>query len=201
MKRTPFLLMSMYAFGSSLALIAFAADPPLPPSSAPPAAPLPPPSPSAAISAPDSTLSRLAANSQTFVAAATQTGLLEVEAGKLAMTKGSSSKVRDFAQRVVADHQETTAELKVLAGRIGVRTPTQLDAEHLATLQKLETKSGKEFDAAYSEEMATGHQHTVSLFRQASVATGMEASLQAFAKDVLPTLEEHSRLAAQLRSK
>jgi len=200
-KRTPFLLMALYVFGSSLALIAFAADPPLPPSNTPPAAPLPPPSPASALSAPESTISRQGSNARTFVAAATQTGLLEFEAGKMAIAKGSSSKVRDFAQRIVVDHQETSAELKELATRIGIPTPAGLDAEHQATLEKLESKSGKEFDAAYSEEMATGHQDAVALFRQASVATGMEQSLQAFAKDTLPTLEEHSRLAAQLRAK
>jgi predicted outer membrane protein len=88
-----------------------------------------------------------------------------------------------------------------LASKIGIPAPVRLDAQHEATLQKLESKTGKEFDAAYAEEMATGQQETVALFRQASVATGMEASLQAFARDLLPTLEEHSRLAAQLRAK
>lgn len=49
----------------------------------------------------------MAATSNDFVDDATQGGITEVEAGKLALEKSSAADVKTFAQHMVTDHTKT----------------------------------------------------------------------------------------------
>lgn len=137
-------------------------------------------------------------SSETFAKAAAQGGMTEVEVSKLALSKSTDTEVKSFAQRMVNDHGKANDELKSLAKAKGITLPTGLDAEHRAKVDKLTGKSGKAFDAAYSEAMHKDHAKTVALFRAASTANGVDKDFQAFAKKTLPTLEDHSQQATRL---
>jgi putative membrane protein len=134
-------------------------------------------------------------SSDSFVKAAAQDGLLEVQLGKLAQDKAQDQKVRDFAQRMVTDHSKANDELEKIAKQKGISIPTTLDKEHQATLDKLQDKSGKAFDKAYMQVMVKDHRDGVALFKQASTASGVATDLQRFAKQTLPTLMEHQTMA------
>jgi putative membrane protein len=140
-----------------------------------------------------------ARNSDTFVTTAAQDGLLEVEAGKLAESKASNSRVKDFGRHMVTDHQQANTELEQIAKNKGIVLPTKLDSEHQSMLDQLESKSGEDFDTAYTQAMRKNHQKAVMLFKDASTASGVDNELQAFAKKTLPTLEEHRTMAMQLQ--
>jgi len=141
-----------------------------------------------------------ARNSDTFVATAAQGSMLEVELGKLAVANATDDKVREFGEQMVTDHQQANSELQSIAKEKGITLASHLDAEHQATLDGLKDKHGKEFDAAYSEVMRKAHRNAVTLFREASAASGVDGTLQSFAKKTLPTLEGHRSMAMQLRS-
>src|SRR6476659_6245466 len=93
------------------------------------------------------------ADPATFVKKAALGGMTEVEASKLAADKAEDPQVRSFAQKMVTDHTAANEELQSLAKQKGWKVPTSLDTEHKAIVQKLGTKSGANFDAAYSEQM------------------------------------------------
>jgi putative membrane protein len=133
-----------------------------------------------------------------FVTKAAQTGMAEVELGKLALAKSQSSEVRAFAARMVKDHRKANEELAGIAKGKNIVVPAALDAKHRAMVDGLEARSGAEFDAEYARHMAMGHGDAVALFKDASRAQTLDHELSAFAKTTLPTLEEHKRMADQL---
>jgi putative membrane protein len=134
----------------------------------------------------------------TFVKKAALDGMTEVELGKIAASKAQSDKVKQFAERMVADHSKANEELASIARRKGLKVPTSLDAEHQSLVQSLNSKSGKAFDTAYSEHMDADHAKAVALFQGA--VTSSDQELAAFAKQTLPTLEEHKQMARRLAS-
>jgi putative membrane protein len=137
-----------------------------------------------------------AADPATFVRKAALGGMTEVETSKLAATKAQDPQVRSFAQKMVTDHSAANEELKALAQKKGLMVPTSLDPEHQAIVQKLSSKSGAEFDSAYSKQMMKDHEKTVKLFKGASHSS--DTDIAAWAQKTLPTLEQHDQLAAQL---
>lgn len=138
-----------------------------------------------------------AASSEAFVRKATQDGMLEVEAGKLALTKSTSADVKTFAQQMIADHGKANAELQnIVHTRYPI--PTQLDSEHQAKLEALMTKSGADFDRTYSANMVKDHEWAVKMFIDAADDKTLNPELRQFAAKILPTLQEHHQMSLQL---
>lgn len=131
-----------------------------------------------------------------FVTAATQAGLMEIEAGRMAMNASTNPVVKDFADRMITDHQKAGAELAVIARRKSFTVPTELDEQHAKSLKSLRDKSAQDFDAAYAAQMSRDHAQAVALF-QANTASP-DSELAAFATKTLPVLKEHKRLADRL---
>ncbi|MDQ3062440.1 MAG: DUF4142 domain-containing protein [Acidobacteriota bacterium] len=125
-----------------------------------------------------------------FMTEAAKGGMAEIELSKLATTKAQNAEVKKYAQQMIQDHTNASAELKQLAGKKNVTLPTELDAEHKAIKDKLSGLSGAEFDKAYVNAMVTDHEKTVNLFKtQADVGT--DAETRAFAAKTLPKLQGH----------
>jgi len=137
-----------------------------------------------------------AANDSTFVTNVARDGMAEVELGKLATEKASNAQVKQFGQRMVDDHGKANDELKTLAQNKNITIPTDLDAKHKATRDRLAKLSGEAFDHAYMQEMVTDHRKAVNAFRMES-KSGKDADVKAFAAKTLPTLEEHLKQAQE----
>jgi len=129
-----------------------------------------------------------------FIEEATEGGLAEVELGKLAQQKSQSTMVKEFGSRMVQDHGKANDELKQWASQKSMTLPTELDAKHKATRDKLSKLSGAQFDRAYMQEMLQDHRKDVNDFRKES-QSGKDPDVKAWAAKTLPTLEEHLRLA------
>ncbi len=138
--------------------------------------------------------------SEIFVEKATLSGLFEVEASKLALTRSSNPQVRDFAQRMVTDHNAAGVELtRIVSNKtLSIPLPMLLDADHLAKLKKLQKESDKKFDGAYGLSMSEGHDEAVSVFTLAAAETLVDADLRAYASKTLPTLQSHHELTRKL---
>jgi putative membrane protein len=134
---------------------------------------------------------------QLFARLAALGGMAEVEFGRLAEQKAQSDAVRDFARRMVEDHSKANDELKPLAEAAEIPLPDELDPEHQAMRDKLEAAEGAAFDLAYIEGQVADHLKAVQTFEW-EVAQGQDAALQGFAKEKLPTLMEHLRMAQDL---
>lgn len=129
-----------------------------------------------------------------FVMQAAEGGLAEVQLSQLAQTQSQSAVVQQFARRMVSDHGKANTELKDIAGRKNLTLPKELNAEHAATLQKLRSLKGAEFDAAYMAAMDKDHRKSVALFQSAAGSNFQDPDLQAFAAKTLPVIQEHHQM-------
>ena len=73
---------------------------------------------------------------------------MEIQSSQLALSRSPDSDTKPFAEKMVKDHQQTSAELQALveSGKLKVSLPTALDTEHQKKLDELNAKSGKDFD-------------------------------------------------------
>jgi putative membrane protein len=133
-----------------------------------------------------------------FVTEAAQGGLMEVELGKVAAQKASSSQVKEFGQRMQKDHTKANEALKQIATTKGIKVPTALDRKHKSTVDQLSKKSGAEFDREYMKAMVDDHKEDVEKF-QREADKGDDADLKKFASEHLPILKEHLELAQTVR--
>jgi putative membrane protein len=129
-----------------------------------------------------------------FIEKAAYGGLAEVELGKLAQERAQSPNVKDFAARMVKDHQKGNEELKPIADAKGVALPTGPDKEHQKDMEKLAKKSGVDFDKAYMDHMVKDHKKVVKEFQKAA-KSAKDPDVKNFASKNLPTIEEHLRVA------
>jgi putative membrane protein len=135
-----------------------------------------------------------------FVTEAAEGGMAEVEMGKLATEKASSSDVKQFGQRMVDDHTKANDELKSLASKNGWNLPAGIGAKNQAEKDRLSKLSGAEFDRAYMKRMVTDHKKDVGEF-QKEANSAKDSDLKNFASKTLPTLQEHLRLAEDTERK
>lgn len=73
---------------------------------------------------------------------------MEIQSSQLALSRGADSDTKPFAEKMVKDHKQTSAELQALVenGKVKVTLPTALDTDHQKKLDDLKAKSGKDFD-------------------------------------------------------
>jgi putative membrane protein len=118
---------------------------------------------------------------QAFVTRAAMGGMAEVEMGKLASEKASSSAVKKFAEQMISDHTKVNEKLETMATGKSLKVPNALDAEHKAKVEMLSKKSGAQFDNAYIHAQVAGHQKMQELLNQ-EAKNGADADLKAFAE-------------------
>lgn len=132
-----------------------------------------------------------------FAKEAADGGMAEVELGRLATTRASNDQVKQFGQRMVDDHGKANMQLMDLARRRNVTLPTTLTGKHKSEYDRLSKLSGEPFDREYVKLMVADHKKDVEDFRKQSSAA-KDPELRMFAKETLPTLEEHLTMIQRL---
>jgi putative membrane protein len=135
-----------------------------------------------------------------FVSKAGMGGMMEVQAGNLALQKAASADVKAFAQRMVTDHSKANEELSQLATTKGLALPTELAGEHKSAMEHLSSLSGAEFDKMYMSHMVDDHKKDVAEFEKASTSA-QDGDLKGWAGKTLPTLKEHLQMATDVAQK
>lgn len=127
---------------------------------------------------------------RSFVEEATLGGLFEVATARLALEHDLSPQLREFAERMIADHTSGNEELADVAHERGLDVPEDLDAAHQRQLDELARAEGPAFEHAYREQQIEAHDAAIELFARAS-RDCEEADLRAFAERTLPKLRAH----------
>lgn len=133
-----------------------------------------------------------------FVEEASAKGIAEIETGRLALEKGITDDVREFAQTMVEDHTAANDKLRALAQQKDLEVAS--DAELIAKAKALilQLRGEGSFDKAYMNNQVAAHQQTIELFEKASNAE--DAEVAAFAREMLPKLESHLKMAEQINA-
>ncbi len=92
-----------------------------------------------------------------FIADTAQDNMAEVNYAKLALQKSQDKNVRDFATKMISDHEMLAANMKPLAMKLGVKMPSGPEVMDHVKYDELKMKSGSSFDHAYVEAMVKDH--------------------------------------------
>jgi len=124
--------------------------------------------------------------------------MFEIESNKLGEQKGNAAE-KSFAAQMVKDHSKTSNELKELvsSGKVKAELPTALDSSHQSKLDKLKSKTGKDFSSDFDSMQEDAHEDAVSLFERYSKG-GDNADLKNWAGKTLPALKHHLEMAKAL---
>lgn len=144
-----------------------------------------------AITAGSSTMDK---EDRAFMKEAASGGMLEVKLGQVAADKGSAQAVKNFGQRMVADHSKVNGQLTQLMQAKGLTPPAAMLEKHQKIVDEVSAKSGNDFDKAYIHQMVKDHKEDIALFKKEE-KDGKDVDLQALARTTLPVLREHLRMA------
>lgn len=134
-----------------------------------------------------------------FVSEAARGGMAEVELGQLAKQKATDQNIRSFGEKMMADHKKANEELKQIVARKGAVLPATLSHHENSTIEKLQKATGADFDKEYAAAMVKDHKTDVKEFEKAAQSSD-DPDIKAFAQKILPTLQEHLRMAEQNES-
>jgi putative membrane protein len=134
---------------------------------------------------------------KSFFKKASQGGMTEVAAGKMAQEKGSTQDVKDFGAMMVKDHTQNDQDLMALAQTKGVTVKDSLDSKHQAMIDKMDKLSGPAFDKAYIDSQVSGHQKMLTLMK--SEENSSDADMKDFATKTSSTVEMHLSKAEDIQ--
>jgi putative membrane protein len=137
------------------------------------------------------TLSKMDRN---FITNASYANNDEVAAGAVASVKGSDTAVKSFGAFMVSEHTTAQNDLRSLAGKWNIQTPTTPDSMHIAMMKMMEPLMGKAFDTTYIRSQINDHITAMALFQQ-EASNGENQQLRDYANKYLPHIMMHKEMA------
>jgi putative membrane protein len=135
---------------------------------------------------------------KSFFKKASQGGMTEVEAGKLAQEKGQSQDVKDFGARMVKDHTQNDTDLMALAKSKDVMVSDKLDSAHQAMIDKMSKMSDASFDKAYINGQVKGHEKMLTLMKNEESSS--DPDMKDFATKTADVVQMHLDKAKEIQS-
>lgn len=134
---------------------------------------------------------------QHFIKESIEGNLAEVKVGDLAERKGASQEVKDFGAALVKDHGAANEKAQKVAQELGVTPPDAPGIKQKAVYTELSALSGETFDKHFVKAMVKDHQEDIAKYeKEANTGSGPAA---AYAKQILPDLHKHLKMAEQLQ--
>ena len=129
---------------------------------------------------------------RSWLIAAHQSNLAEIQSGDLAAQSGHSEAVRNAGQMLASDHQSLDAKLKPVAQQLGVKLPDRPNIEQRQQMQTFKSESGMRFDHTWTHDEADGHVKSIEL-TESEIHSGSVPQVKQLAQSALPILKKHLR--------
>ena len=131
---------------------------------------------------------------------------VDIDAGTLATTKGSSAQVKAFGKQMVTDHTGVNKQAGDLVAKLGVKpednaTAQSLKAGGAANVKQLSGLSGAAFDKAYVDHEVVYHQQVLDAIDKTLIPSAQNAELKALLQSGLALFQAHQKHAEQLASR
>ena len=124
----------------------------------------------------------------TYVAQAASIDLFVIRSSELALVRGRSPRIRDFASRMIAAHQGTSAQLSLAGRRLNLLPPASMLPQQQAMYDQLETSG--DFDAAYLRLQRAVHGAAYAL-HSGYAAGGTSPTLRPVARNAAAVERSH----------
>ncbi|HYM22461.1 MAG TPA: DUF4142 domain-containing protein [Vicinamibacterales bacterium] len=130
---------------------------------------------------------------------------VDIDAGKLAESKGSTADVKAFGKQMVTDHTGVNKQATELVTRLGVKPEDNPTAESLKSggadnVKHLESLKGKAFDKAYVDHEVAYHQQVLDAVDKVLIPNAKNADLKALLVKVRPAFVAHLEHAKHLQA-
>jgi putative membrane protein len=121
---------------------------------------------------------------------------VDIDAGKLAETKGSTQQIKDFGKQMVTDHTGVNKQATDLVTRLKVKPEDNPTAQSLKqggidNVKHLSTLSGAAFDKAYIAHEVEYHQAVLDAVDKTLIPGATNADLKALLVKVRPAFQAH----------
>lgn len=133
-----------------------------------------------------------------FLVDQAEINLAEIELGKLAETKGTNPEVKKFGKMMVDDHTKAASEVSALAKTKNFTLPTSLTEEGQEEYNKLNEKSGADFDKKFADMMIDGHEKAINKLKKAS-EDAKDPDVRTWASNNIAGLTAHLEHAKMLK--
>jgi len=143
--------------------------------------------------------SQLGAVDANFVAQANLGAPFQIDSGRLAVKKGTTVGIRDYAHLMVVSHIPVVNALNAVLQRKNVTAPpnTLLHGAYDAMVASLQAERGAAFDRDYVDGQIEYQKGNAALF-QYEIQNGADSDLKEFARQTLPKIEDHLHRALAL---
>jgi putative membrane protein len=131
---------------------------------------------------------------------------VDIDAGKLAKTKGQAAEVKALAERMITDHTNVNQSATDLVHKLNVKpepnpTSASLQKSADANLQNLKGLQGAAFDKAYVANEVTYHQTVIDALDKTLIPNAQNKELKNLLVKVRPAFLAHLEHAKYLQSK
>ena len=134
-----------------------------------------------------------------FAQSVAQSDGYELAAAQAALAQSRHPQVRAFAQRMIADHEQTARSLREAATASGLEAPNpHLGGDQARFLNSLQSLRGGEFDREYGRQQMLAHTSALAQMR-GYAAKGSDPNLRRLAASAAPLIEGHLQMARQMR--
>ena len=133
------------------------------------------------------------------------TNTTEIQEGQIALQRSTNESVRQFAQRMITDHQFLNDQLsRVMAGQqIGapaIPLSQQVQDGSRNTQQVLHGLSGPAFDQAYMDRQVELHEWALETIDDTLLPSTSDSELRSLLETTRTTMAEHLQQARQIRA-
>jgi len=136
----------------------------------------------------------------TFVDKVVSSNMAEIDLGRIAYSRAQTDDVRRFAARMVQDHSKAYQDLIIIVSEQRIAIPEKCLPEHATHIRHFATAAMTNFDQEYMKHMVESHEKSVDLFTRGTKELKNER-LKGYAEKTLPVVQEHLKLAKDLRAK
>src|SRR5437763_8616452 len=130
---------------------------------------------------------------------------VDIDAGKLASTKATNPKVKEFAELMVKDHTSVNAQATALAKKLNVTPEPSATSKSLkqggeTTMAKLKGMSGAAFDKAYVDNEVAYHEQVLGAVDKVLIPNTKNAELKSLLESARPVFASHLNHAKELQA-
>lgn len=133
-----------------------------------------------------------------FLVDQAEINLAEIEIGKLAQTKSTNAEVKKFGKMLVDEHTKSASEVSTLAKVKNFTLPTSLTEEGQEEYNKLNEKTGVDFDKKFADMMIDGHEKAIKKLEKAAKDAN-DQEVRTWASNNIAGLTAHLEHAKMLK--
>jgi putative membrane protein len=135
----------------------------------------------------------------TFIRQTIRGNYTEVALGRLAASRATNSRIKDFAERMVSDHNDMNKEWVDLAQDNDMKVSVEFGPAGQQSIDRLQGLSGAAFDQAYMSENIREHEQDLAAFERMATSA-RSAEVRKLSSTGASTVREHLTLAQQVGS-